>query len=520
MAKSTVWILVFYHQLLVLVLGWLAPPQNATLTSENFKYIFKWEPGAGSPPDTIYVVEIWRLNRDKMFKPVKECTNITVRTCDLSSKFETTTDLYWARVKSIISASESNWTESKELQPFRDSSIGPPIVAVIGKEWSLKVTLTTPKISLKERNSSSLEIWKNTCGCLCYIVNLFNKNKRMESRYLEATNLGIAVTVFEDLQPVSLYCVVAKFDCLAGHSIMSTKYCYSTPTQSADIQWISILVGLLFMIFIVTVFVALLIKLGACLEMGFDDSEPPKTLAILHQDIHIDWQSKELDENSQGDHISFISHDDFTDVCHNDDQSTIPAVKVKLQPPPLSYHFNTDVSVCYESNGLNNIYNASEDYSESKELGASTYQDIKSLPLYIKASSDEERCTSLYQQCVNSQITEQPKNTDWTPSALVPETWKNDFGAFCQSEANTAETKEDFLERLKNQFFDVPLSSVKLFLNDDSEGGKFETAPCGVKTLLSNSDTFYSQFPGSFAIVGDKIANTRQGYEPQPVKLP
>ncbi|XP_032886255.1 interferon lambda receptor 1-like isoform X2 [Amblyraja radiata] len=243
--KSTVWVTVFIH-LLLCVFGQLVAPQDVQLTSENFRYIVTWKPGVGTSPDTRYTVEISNLNNAQgKFTPVKRCTNITAHSCDLSRRFKSFSNLYWAQVKSVTNQSESSWVESKELLPIRDTIVGPPIVMVESNLQIIEVTLDMPLTPHKEEDSHKLKTLRDIDPYLIYIILFVDENgKAYTNRKVKPDKSGKGYYRFENLKSNFTYCVVARFESLHNYHMKdSRKICKTTSTQNTDILWIAPLVA-------------------------------------------------------------------------------------------------------------------------------------------------------------------------------------------------------------------------------------------------------------------------------------
>ncbi|XP_067853480.1 interleukin-10 receptor subunit beta-like [Heptranchias perlo] len=515
----------------ILVLGQLPAPQNVNLISENFRYIVTWEAGARSPPGIRYTVAACSLSSTKgTFSAVKTCINITTLSCDLSQRFKVPSSLYWVRVKSVTSTSESKWVESKELQPNRDTILGPPIVNVNSRKQTIEVTLDMPLTPHKQGDNHSPKTVNDIDPSLIYIITLLDKdNKQYAKHKVKPDKSGNGFYKFENLKPKFTYCVIAKFESTHNYHIKdSKKICKTTSPQNTDMLWIAPLIAVLVFVVgtIIVSTVAWIVKEFTCLHRA--QSQLPKSLIIIYKDLHVNLQSQELDENPEGDHISFITHDDRSNDYQQKCQSTVLATKVQLTP--LNCIIDTDESICYQSNGLSS--DGYEHNSLMKEMDVCTYRDVGGLPSYIQASIENRDSTSSTQQITpgvpvsyNLQQYQQfssLKNTEQTRSNIaesVPtqKTVHHDFSASCQFQEIKIETTKIELWNCS----DIPLSSVKLSFNDDTEKDNSEVSTYGEGTSdLLSTDDLCSQFTYDLKAATDLPPNGRQEYQAQSIKLP
>ncbi|XP_067903824.1 interleukin-20 receptor subunit alpha-like [Heterodontus francisci] len=527
MTKSAVWIIIFLH-LLLHVLGQLPAPQNVDLTSVNFRYFVTWKPGARSPSGIRYTVEACNLSRNNgIFTPVKNCSNISTLSCDLSHIFKNPFALYWVRVKSITSTSESKWVESKELQPLRDTILGPPIINVRSNNQIIEVTLDMPLTPHKRKDNDKLKKVNDIDRLLTYIVILLDKDSKQYANVkVETDKLGKGYYRFENLKPKFTYCVVAKLESAQNrHTKDSTKICRTTSTQNADMLWIAPLIAVIIVI-AGTIIVGIMIwmlKEFTCLHLA--RSQLPKSLIIISEDLHVNLQCQELDKNPEGDHISFILHDassnDYQLKCQSTDLTT------KLQLNSRISVTDTDESIFYQSNGL-----STEGYEHNnlmKETDVCAYKDFGSFPPCVQSSIENRGGTSstqqgslgapiLYnlqcQQFSSLKDTEETSSSNDAENVPILKTLHPDLDTFQEIQTETIK-----IELWKCA--DVPLSSVKLCLNNDTEEENSEVGTCGNDTSnMLSTDDLCSQFTCDLTAATDLPLKGIQEYEAQSIKLP
>ncbi|XP_051877940.1 uncharacterized protein LOC127573605 isoform X2 [Pristis pectinata] len=518
MTKSVLWVLIFLH-LLLYVLGQLEAPQDVILLSENFRYIVTWKPGAGSPPDTRYKVEACGLDAKGKFTPVKKCTNISTLSCDLSQRFKSFSSIYWVRVKSVTNQSESSWVESNELLPNRDTILGPPIINVKSNIQTIEVTLDMPLTPHKQRHNNKLKTLKDIDPHLIYIVILVDKNgKEYTNGKVKPDKLGKGYYLFENLKSSFTYCVVARFESLLNIYMKdSRKICITTSPKSTDILWIAPLIAAtVFIIGVIgTGIMIWMLKEFICLHLV--QSQLPKSLVLLSQDLHVNLQCQELEENPENDHISFITQNDHSsDYCMKSQRIDIAT----------SFIDDMDENIFYQSNGLK-----CENYESNSLLKGKdgcTDRDNVGLPSSFQAPTESKDCASYtqnfslgvpashlqYRQFLSVKNTEEASSNDIAEHIPAPETVHHHFDMVQEIKMETTEIE------LWN-CADVPLSSVKLSSDDDTEKDHLEVDSCagGTSDQLS-ADDLCSTFTSHLTADINPPPTGTQGYQAQSIKLP
>ncbi|XP_027146557.1 interferon alpha/beta receptor 2 isoform X2 [Larimichthys crocea] len=111
----------------------LPAPSNVSISSFNMEHTLSFLPGPETPTSTNFTVEILRLRRNRSWKPVAGCSELTAgQTCNLTQAFKDPFDHYQARVQAFTPNRTSNWTMSGWFQPLTDTMLGPPDVSVSG----------------------------------------------------------------------------------------------------------------------------------------------------------------------------------------------------------------------------------------------------------------------------------------------------------------------------------------------------------------------------------------------------
>ncbi|XP_059507270.1 interferon gamma receptor 1-like isoform X2 [Stegostoma tigrinum] len=522
MAKPAVWIVMFLH-LLLHVLGQLPAPQNVKLNSVNFKHFATWKPGTGSPPGTRYTVEYCTLRNANRFIPVEHCINISMLSCDLSRTFTTFRDLYWVRVRSATSTGQSNGAESNELYPLRDSVLGPPIINVTSDNQIIEVTLDMPLTP--QRENDKLKTVKDIDRSLKYVVILLNKDG---SEYATETvwpdDSGKGYYQFKNLKSKFTYCVVTRFDSVSNHNTKdSRKICTTTSPQNTNIMWIAPLVaGLLFIAgAVITAVVIWLLKEFTCLCLT--KSQLPKSLVIISEELQMNLQCKESNENPEGDRISFLVNDDSSNNCQLEFQSTDPAYKLQLTSGNCIT--DTDENVSYQCNGLSG--GSYEHNSLLNEPDVCMYRTMGNLPSYIPSSFEDKDSASSTQQnnpgipvpdnlqsWSSLRDVEEARGSNIAENISIEETLQCNFNLFQEIQVRPMSIE------LWNSA-DVPLSTVKLCFNNDSDkdNSAVDAYGDGISNFLKTED-FCSQFTCDLATADDQSLNGNPDYQEQFIKLP
>ncbi|XP_065412365.1 interleukin-20 receptor subunit alpha-like [Chrysemys picta bellii] len=291
-------LLLLFHQ--TLLLGMLSPPQNVTLTSENFHILLVWEPGSGSGNGTQY--EVQSCQRSSNWTKVDTCWRNSTRsshTCKLH--FEDIHKMYWARVRAMDGAQMSEWAISNELQPYRDTIVGPPILTLMLVNENLTVILSMPLTPYRRRNGTYKSVQKVLLNWK-YRISLSEKGVHINNVSFQPEG-KITSHTFEYLKPNTDYCVTARV--VRQQSKVSVQ-CIKTPDSPADFLWDLVLVLVaLFMLLLLSAVCFYFLKLymySSISKMPF-----PKTLAILNEELNVNLWNKSLAHDLEGASITLIS---------------------------------------------------------------------------------------------------------------------------------------------------------------------------------------------------------------------
>ncbi|KAL0967378.1 hypothetical protein UPYG_G00251490 [Umbra pygmaea] len=225
--------------------SFLPSPEDIYFNSMNLRNTLMWHAGKDTPNDTHYTVEyaIYGDTVDVGGKKVrwrvkKQCVDIPQLWCDLSNE---TTDLdenYYARVKAVSTNKSSKWKISKRFDPKSDTSLGPPLVKLVGKGNTVTVKLKGP-MRWKTGNMSKEYSMFKFLPKMAYtlFVNDYRSNKTdhftLESRSFKYEQLGYDTK----------YCFAAKAQFLSRSSNASEWQCLTTPKDPFFDQLLGMLLG-------------------------------------------------------------------------------------------------------------------------------------------------------------------------------------------------------------------------------------------------------------------------------------
>ncbi|XP_041074482.1 interleukin-10 receptor subunit beta-like isoform X2 [Polyodon spathula] len=272
----------------LLAMGWLLPPSNIKLLSENLFAVLHWEPAPGHPADTNYTVEIRKLKEDQYIQ-VDGCISVPSTHCDLSLTCEDTSALYFIRVRATWNGNSSNWTDYLQFNPYQDTTVSPPTVFLSAQGRSIRVDVHLPRTPFKHENSLQLKTIRHFFTLKCTIQLRIDDNT-IQSTVL--TNISDNMTyTFDDLNPKDRYCIISMISAYKD-SDWSHKECVSLITEQGPS------VSLLLLLSVVPVIlfflaVAVVVFFRQYIFPRRSELQIPKTLSM-------EW-------DPVGDNISFLS---------------------------------------------------------------------------------------------------------------------------------------------------------------------------------------------------------------------
>lgn len=322
----------------LLSMGWLLPPSNMKLLSENLYTVLHWEPAPGHPADTNYTVEIRKLKEEQCIQ-VDGCISMPSTHCDLSLTCEDTSALYFIRVRATWNGSSSNWTDYLQFNPHRDTEVSPPTVSLSTQGRSVRVDVHLPRTPFKHENSLQLKTIRHFFTLKC-TIQLYRDTNIIRSTVLKNISDNMTYT-FDDLNPKDRYCIISMISAYKD-SGWSHKECVSLRTEQGPSASLLILLSA---VPVLLIFLALAVVLffREYIFPRRSDLQIPKTLEILivKNDLFVNLCPKSVDWDPVGDNISFLSVPGSSRTALLGTQET------------SSDHHSTDSGeACYHSNGF------------------------------------------------------------------------------------------------------------------------------------------------------------------------
>ncbi|XP_044530557.1 interleukin-20 receptor subunit alpha [Gracilinanus agilis] len=189
------------------------------------KNILRWNSPEGlGEAGVVYTVQ-YLIYGQKKWLNKSECRNMNITSCDLSCETFDYEEQYYGRVKAIWGKDCSKWVETERFNPWSETQIAPPVVALTPGEKSISVILTAPekwKINPEDPSVSMHQIYPS----LKYNVSIYN-TKANKKWYKFVTNHTLELP---QLESDTLYCVSVQ-SYVPGplrNSMPSEKQCITT----------------------------------------------------------------------------------------------------------------------------------------------------------------------------------------------------------------------------------------------------------------------------------------------------
>ncbi|XP_026704474.1 uncharacterized protein LOC113480087 isoform X1 [Athene cunicularia] len=265
-----------------LLQGTLLPPQDVRLEAQNFHIHLRWEPAPGSPSGTTYQVE-WRRRIPHWTKADTCWGNSTGSSWACELYFDKIHDIYWARVRAVARGELSRWAYSSELQPYRDTIVGPPKLSWLFQDHILSVNIIMPLTPYRSKNGSYKPV-DQVLLKLWYWLCLYEGDVLVQQVPCKQSGEEGPCT-FRFLKPSTQYCVRTVAADMAKEQSREAEQCMVTPAGPAGFPWV--VVAVLSGVFL------LLSVAGLCFVQLYVFPRPsemqlPKILqALLNRDLNV-----------------------------------------------------------------------------------------------------------------------------------------------------------------------------------------------------------------------------------------
>ncbi|XP_069723962.1 uncharacterized protein [Phaenicophaeus curvirostris] len=277
-----------------LLQGTLLPPRDVKLEAQNFHVRLQWEPDPDSPSGATYQVE-WRRRTSHWTKADACWRNSTSSSWACELYFDKIHDIYWARVRTDAGGELSKWADSSELQPYRDTIVGPPQLSWLLHGYNLSVNITMPLTPYRSKTGSYKPV-DQVLRKLWYRLNLYEGDKLIQQVPCKRSREDVSCT-FSYLMPSTQYCIRTAVVGMAREQSREAEQCLVTPVHPAGFPWV--LLAVLSGVFLLLIVSGLcFIWLYACLSPL--EMHLPKTLVLLNKELSgtIRVPALELEEGS------------------------------------------------------------------------------------------------------------------------------------------------------------------------------------------------------------------------------
>ncbi|XP_025061739.1 interleukin-10 receptor subunit alpha-like isoform X1 [Alligator sinensis] len=402
-----------------LIQGMLLPPHNVTLTSENFHIFLRWEPGHGSHSGNQYEVE--SCSRSSKWTKVDTCWKNSTRsfwTCKLF--FEDIHILYWARVRAVNGVNVSKWVISNELQPYRDTIVGPLKLMLWSQDQNLTVDISIPLTPYQRKNGSYKSVQK-VLSKLRFVLRLYEEGVFLLQVICKPKGKKTQHT-FQYLKPNTNYCIRAREEDSAKSK--EAVQCTKTKLSPRNFLW-DLVVALIVFTVLLLLGAAGLYFLKLYVYPSISEIPFPRVLTVLNEEPNMKVCTKASACDLEGDSFSLLSVTGLSSTSH----FTIEQKKTQTQLLPRGYHAQKVDEYC--ANGFDLVYHDSKtSCSSSNKLsfaGAVDSEASLSSAGLVKGSDSSE---GQYMSALKTQLPDgflvSPKKPSPVSTVLVQDGYTSD----------------------------------------------------------------------------------------------
>ncbi|KAM3602898.1 uncharacterized protein V6R79_013072 [Siganus canaliculatus] len=228
--------------------GSISPPipTNVTFSSVNLRNTLHWLPGNGTTDDTHFTVQ-YAIYGDSIeggkrvhWRPVRHCTEIVRRWCDLSNETWDLEDEYHARVRAVSGKASSKWAFARRrFHPKLDTGFGPPLVSMEIENNNAIITIMGP-LRYQPNNHAPKVSMATIFPQMMYNLSI---HVRGQASYLAVVSSPYKYRLMEyDTE----YCFSAtsKFLSMPVQCQPSERQCITTPPDPVIAQLLRVVVGI------------------------------------------------------------------------------------------------------------------------------------------------------------------------------------------------------------------------------------------------------------------------------------
>ncbi|KAG8011211.1 Interleukin-20 receptor subunit alpha, partial [Nibea albiflora] len=174
------------------------------------------------------------------WRPMRHCTEIMRRWCDLSDETWDIENSYYARVRAVSRKGSSKWVVTRRFDPKSDTSFGPPLVSVEIDNNSANVTLKGPMRYQPNNHTPEISM-AALYPQMMYNLSIRNSQRSHASHFLVISSLYKYRLMEHDTE----YCfsAQAKFLSMPVQCQASAWQCITTPPDPVVDQLKRVVVG-------------------------------------------------------------------------------------------------------------------------------------------------------------------------------------------------------------------------------------------------------------------------------------
>ncbi|KAM8987559.1 uncharacterized protein PRD47_017780 isoform 2-T3 [Ara ararauna] len=269
--------------------GALLPPRDVTLEAQNFHVRLRWKPDPGAAFQATFQVE-WR-RRTSQWTDAGACWgNSTGPSWVCELYFDKIHDIYWARVRAVAGGEHSEWAYSRELQLYRDTTVGPPRLSWLLQGDILSVNIIMPLTPYRSKTGSHKPVDRVLLK-LWYWLHLYEGDMLVQQVPCRQSGEEAACT-FRNLKPSTWYCIRTVAADMSQERSREAEQCVMTAKGTTGFPWVLLVV-------LSGIFLLLTVS-GPCFLLRLLFLSPlethlPKTLGLLNGELSVTIRAPTLE---------------------------------------------------------------------------------------------------------------------------------------------------------------------------------------------------------------------------------